>query len=53
MAAANRGTMDATVARMLFLHLPARHPNSFPEIELSPLVQVRGRRRPWRVAHSP
>ncbi|KIY92807.1 anaphase-promoting complex subunit 1 [Monoraphidium neglectum] len=40
MAAAKRGTMDATVARMLFLHLPARHPNSFPEIELSPLVQA-------------
>jgi hypothetical protein len=26
---------------MLFLHLPARHPNTFPEIELSPHVQVR------------
>jgi hypothetical protein len=23
------------------LHLPARHPNNFPEIELSPDVQVR------------
>lgn len=28
------------MARMLFLHLPARHPNTFPEIELSPHVQV-------------
>ncbi len=33
--------MDATVSRMLFLHLPARHPTSFPEIELSSMVQVR------------
>ncbi len=28
-------------ARMLLLHLPARHPSSFPEIELSPHLQVR------------
>jgi hypothetical protein len=40
MSAACRGTADSTVARMLFLHLPARHPNTFPEIELSPHVQV-------------
>lgn len=43
MAAQRRGSMDPTVTRMLFLHLPARHPTSFPELELSPLVQVRGR----------
>jgi anaphase-promoting complex subunit 1 len=41
MSACCRGTADSTVARMLFLHLPARHPNTFPEIELSPHVQVR------------
>eukprot|EP00198_Chlamydomonas_reinhardtii_P004462 XP_001693798.1 anaphase promoting complex subunit 1 [Chlamydomonas reinhardtii] len=40
MAAQRRGSMDAVVTRMLFLHLPARHPTSFPELELSPLVQA-------------
>lgn len=28
------------VSKMLFLHLPSTHPSNFPEIELSPLVQV-------------
>jgi hypothetical protein len=32
--------MEGLVSKMLFLHLPATHPASFPEIELSPLVQV-------------
>lgn len=41
MAASQRASMDARVSKMLFLHLPATHPASFPEIELSPLVQVR------------
>jgi anaphase-promoting complex subunit 1 len=41
MSACCRASADTTVARMLFLHLPARHPNNFPEIELSPHVQVR------------
>ena len=45
-AADRRGSQDATASRMLFLHLPARHPTSFPEIELSPLVQVRTRGPP-------
>eukprot|EP00775_Hariotina_reticulata_P010096 gene10096-10252_t len=40
MAACCRSSADNTVARMLFLHLPARHPNTFPEIELSPHVQA-------------
>jgi anaphase-promoting complex subunit 1 len=40
MAAAHRGTMDSTTNRMLFLHLPSRHPSTFPELELSPLVQA-------------
>lgn len=39
MAAARRGSMDAAVYKMLFLHVPSRHPSSFPEIEISPLVQ--------------
>jgi hypothetical protein len=42
MSACCRGAADSTVARMLFLHLPARHPNTFPEIEMSPHVQVCG-----------
>ena len=40
MAAAKRGTLDATVGKMLFLHIPSRHPTSYPELELSPLVQA-------------
>lgn len=40
MAAAHRGSMDSTTNRMLFLHLPSRHPDTFPELELSPLVQA-------------
>lgn len=40
MAAANRGTMDSTTNRMLFLHLPSRHPANFPELELSSNVQA-------------
>lgn len=40
MAACKRGSMDPTVSKMLFLHVPYSHPNSFPEIEMSPLVQV-------------
>ncbi len=40
MAAAKAGTLDATVSKMLFLHVPTRHPATFPELELSPLVQA-------------
>ena len=40
MGAARRGTMDAAVSKMLFLHIPARHPHSYPDLELSPLVQA-------------
>jgi hypothetical protein len=40
MAAAKRGTLDATTSKMLFLHVPARHPATYPELELSPLVQA-------------
>ncbi|KAK3244197.1 hypothetical protein CYMTET_46182, partial [Cymbomonas tetramitiformis] len=35
-----RGTMDATVSKMLFLHIPTRHPPSFPELELPAAVQT-------------
>ncbi len=40
MAAAKRATLDATISKMLFLHIPARHPATYPELELSPLVQA-------------
>jgi len=38
-AASKLGTADPATSRMCFLHLPTRHPLSFPEIELPPLVQ--------------
>jgi anaphase-promoting complex subunit 1 len=31
--------MDATVSRALFLHLPPRHPEGFPEVDVSSIVQ--------------
>lgn len=34
-----RCSMDPAVSKMLFLHLPTRHPTNFPELEISPLVQ--------------
>jgi anaphase-promoting complex subunit 1 len=40
MAAAKRGSMDSTISKMLFLHIPSRHPPSFPEIELPSAVQA-------------
>jgi len=38
-AASKLGTADPSTSRMCFLHLPTRHPMSFPEIELPALVQ--------------
>ncbi len=40
MAASKRGTLDPVISKMLFLHVPARHPATYPELELSPLVQA-------------
>ncbi|GAB4821235.1 hypothetical protein N2152v2_008281 [Parachlorella kessleri] len=40
MAAAKRGTHDTSISRMLFLHLPTRHPSTYPELEMSALVQA-------------
>ena len=40
MAASRRGTLDSVISKMLFLHIPARHPATYPELELSPLVQA-------------
>jgi anaphase-promoting complex subunit 1 len=39
MAAAHHGTLNPVISKMLYLHIPARHPPSFPELELPPLVQ--------------
>ncbi|KAL4443950.1 hypothetical protein ABPG75_011687 [Micractinium tetrahymenae] len=40
MAASKRGSQDATISKTLFLHLPTRHPSSYPELDVSPLVQA-------------
>ncbi|KAG1677449.1 hypothetical protein FOA52_001904 [Chlamydomonas sp. UWO 241] len=39
-AACHRGTADPRVSKMLLLHVPSAHPDGFPELELSPLVQA-------------
>lgn len=39
-AASRVGTCHAATAKMLLLHLPARHPASLPDIELPPVVQA-------------
>lgn len=41
LAAPCRGSQDSTISKTLFLHLPTRHPSSYPELDISPLVQVR------------
>ena len=40
MAASKRGTLDPVISKMLFLHVPACHSATCPELELSPLVQA-------------
>ncbi|KAH7677904.1 Anaphase-promoting complex subunit 1 protein [Dioscorea alata] len=39
MAASYRGTMHPAVSKMLFLHIPSRHPSSFIELDLPTLLQ--------------
>lgn len=39
-AASKRGSGDAVLSKMLFLHVPGRHPASYPEFEVSALVQA-------------
>ncbi|GFP97654.1 anaphase-promoting complex subunit 1 [Phtheirospermum japonicum] len=39
LAASYRGTMQPSISKSLYVHLPARHPSSFPELELPTLVQ--------------
>ena len=40
MAAAKRGSCDPSLSKMLHLHLPSRHPSSFPPLDLPSLVQA-------------
>jgi anaphase-promoting complex subunit 1 len=42
MAAAKRASMDPRTSTSLFMHVPNRHPQHFPEIELASHVQVGG-----------
>lgn len=39
MAASHRGTMHPGISKMLYLHIPSRHPSSFPELELPTILQ--------------
>lgn len=40
MGAARAGSMDPTTAKMLFLHIPTRHPAGYPELDVQPAVQA-------------
>lgn len=39
MSSSRKCSMDSTLTKMLFLHLPARHPIGYPDLEISPVVQ--------------
>ncbi|KAM7271463.1 hypothetical protein ACFE04_030677 [Oxalis oulophora] len=39
LAASYRGTMQPAISKSLFVHIPARHPSAFPELELPNLLQ--------------
>ncbi|ERN05300.1 anaphase-promoting complex subunit 1 isoform X1 [Amborella trichopoda] len=39
MAAAHRGTMLPYISKMIYVHIPSRHPASFPELEFATLLQ--------------
>ena len=45
-----RGSQDSTISKTLFLHLPTRHPSSYPELDISPLVQASSPRLLQRAA---
>ncbi|KAL6526857.1 hypothetical protein OROGR_015947 [Orobanche gracilis] len=40
LASSYRGTMQPSISKSLYVHLPARHPSSFPEVELPTLIQA-------------
>ncbi|KAL2945094.1 Anaphase-promoting complex subunit 1 [Bienertia sinuspersici] len=39
LAASYRGSMEPTMSKSFYVHLPARHPSSFPELEVPTVVQ--------------
>uniref|UniRef100_A0A2N9GLI6 Uncharacterized protein n=1 Tax=Fagus sylvatica TaxID=28930 RepID=A0A2N9GLI6_FAGSY len=39
LAASYRGTMQPAISKSLYVHIPARHPSSYPELELPTLLQ--------------
>ncbi len=39
-AASKAGTGDPTLTKMLYLHVPGRHPVGYPDFEMSSLVQA-------------
>lgn len=39
LAASYRGTMQPAISKSLYVHIPARHSSSFPELELPTLLQ--------------
>ncbi|XP_057499066.1 anaphase-promoting complex subunit 1-like isoform X2 [Actinidia eriantha] len=43
LAASYRGTMQPTILKSLYVHIPAHHPSSFPELELPTLLQENGK----------
>lgn len=43
LGASRLGTMEENANTTMFLHLPHRHPQNLPELEMSSHVQVRGR----------
>ncbi|GMI87289.1 pollen calcium-binding protein 1, EMBRYO DEFECTIVE 2771, anaphase promoting complex 1 [Hibiscus trionum] len=40
LAASYRGTMQPSIAKCLYVHIPAHHPSSYPELELPTLLQT-------------
>ncbi|XP_021295540.1 anaphase-promoting complex subunit 1 [Herrania umbratica] len=40
LAASYRGTMQPAISKCLYVHIPAQHPSSFPELELPTLLQT-------------
>ncbi|KAG0483614.1 hypothetical protein HPP92_011698, partial [Vanilla planifolia] len=39
LAASYRGTMDPAISKILLVHVPSRHPSTFPELELPTVLQ--------------
>ncbi|XP_047093985.1 anaphase-promoting complex subunit 1 isoform X1 [Lolium rigidum] len=39
LAASHRGTLHPAISKMLYFHVPSRHPSSTPELELPTLLQ--------------